>query len=213
MAVRKKPKSQSQSQQGAWEPDYVVTTKRAMNAWGEDWPAGTELIIATVRDFAVEVQFPSGYVGTVLKQDVVLTSEKRVMSKPSNSPAPKAQQAPAPTEPARKTPKERALERKQRGIAIAESAARIMEESKRKRAEGAEEKVVRTRVRKERAADTVSLKEICRSLDAEPRVVRRLLRNAKNDALQRAEGRWEWPKADAERVTAAIRQLLAAAEA
>lgn len=121
-------------------------------------------------------------------------------------------QAPATEVPA--TARARAASRKQKAIDIANSAARIMEESKAKREAGEATKAEsKAKVKSTKVAvangELIPLKKICADLDIEPRIARRLLRDAKVD---RPDGRWEWSKDDAKVVSDRIKELAKAAK-
>ena len=55
-------------------------------------------------------------------------------------------------------------------------------------------------------SNVVSLKEICRSIDAEPRIVRRVLRGSKE--FSKTEGRWEWPKDQSNKIAKLIQESM-----
>lgn len=205
MAVKKKEANPVE-----WEVGRVVTVNNpGVNAYGKDWPVGTELGVVDVRELVCEVRFPGGYIGTLPRAYLDLTDKFDVNFNVVDRPVPTSEPAVAIDRP-QLSKKERALERKRQAIAIGESAARIMEQQREGR-EAAAASNGSKRVRKPKAvkvtSDAVPLKRICTDLDIEPRVARRLLRGAKKEPLAQVDGRWEWPKAQVPEVSALLKRL------
>lgn len=202
-----------------WERDIVVKTTRDVNAWGSDWPAGTELPITDVRDLTVEVRFPGGYVGTLPKADVIPTERKDStmnlrLNDRDEDPDNEVDDDETSDDVRVNRPKlSTAQRRKQEAIAVAASAARIMEEAKARRAaNGQTEKGTRERKPKKVRPPKVDngmipLKKICIDIGIDPRVARRLLRKSKDDAGATTEGRWEWPPERVSTVSALLKRL------
>lgn len=188
----------------------VCRLKKPLLIYGLVVPADHWMRVHAERELAVEFDLlvegrPTGaLVATMLKQDLIFSHKQGVQPM-------KAEQTTTTTTPlvTGDLAKQRAVSRKQKAINIANSAARIMEEQKAKKATAAQaEGETKARVKATKAAvsngEVVPLKKICADLGMEPRIVRRLLRDAKVD---RPDGRWEWPAAEAKAISERITEL------
>lgn len=179
----------------------VCRLKKPQLIYGFEVPDDHWHEVVAERAIAVEVALlvrGGKYVATLLKEHVVFSHKPGVTEMTTTE-----TKTDIPV-----TAKQRALERKQKAIDIADSAARIIMEAKKTRETiseqlGRKEKKKKEVAEKVESGDLVPLKAICRDLDIEPRIARRILRDAKVD---RTEGRWEWSKADASKIEALLKE-------